>query len=168
MFSAQRAEEGPLLVERSSELHGSVVTDVIVARNCSLHIRGNLLGNLTIEPGAKVIVEGSVDGKISNRGGGLVVNNKGLAACYTIEGPAETEACGLLKIDLNAIVSNWEMLMRRTTAECAAVVQANAYGCGVDQIAGALAKVGCKTFFVSDLAEARRVRVVAPKSAIYV
>jgi alanine racemase len=168
MFSAQRAEEGPLLVERSSELHGSVVTDVVVAPNCSLHIRGNLLGNLTIEPGAKVVVEGSVDGKISNRGGGLVVNNKGLAACFTIEGPAEAEACGVLKIDLNAIVANWETLMRRTTAECAAVVQANAYGCGIDHISGALAKVGCQTFFVSNLPEARQVRTVAPKSTIYV
>ena len=37
--------------------------------NRFLHVRGNLLGHLTIELGAKVIVEGSVAGKIINRGG---------------------------------------------------------------------------------------------------
>ena len=71
MLSAQKVEEGPLLVSTSSEdIHGTVFYDTIVQKNCSLHVRGNLLGSLTIEPGAKVVVEGSVDGKIVNRGGG--------------------------------------------------------------------------------------------------
>ena len=58
----QGAEGGPLLISSSSEVHGSVLSDTIVQRNCTLHVRGNLLGSLTIEPGANVIVEGSVDG----------------------------------------------------------------------------------------------------------
>ena len=168
MLSARRAEPGLLLVSSSSDIHGSITSDTIVQKKCSLHVRGNLLGSLTIEPGAKVVVEGSVDGKIINRGGRLVVNNKGLAAYVTLDGPPEAEACGVLKVNLTAMAANFENLAKRTEAECAAVVKGNAYGCGIDPIAGALAKTGCKTFFVSNLPEAKRVRAVAPNAAIYV
>jgi len=165
-LSAQKAVEG--LLASSSDINGSVLDDTVVQKNCSLHIRGNLLGNLTIESGAKVVVEGSVGGKIVNKGGKLVVNNKAHAACVTTDGPAEAEACGVLKIDLTAVVSNWEKLARYAAAECAAVVKGNAYGCGIEPIAGALARTGCSTFFVSDIPEARRVRSVAPNASIYV
>jgi alanine racemase len=165
-LSAQKAVEA--LLASSADINDSVLDDTVVQKNCSLHIRGNLLGNLTIESGAKVVVEGSVDGKIVNKGGRLVVNNKAHAACVTSNGPAEAEACGVLKVDLTAIVSNWEKLTRYATAECAAVVKDNAYGCGIEPIAGALAKTGCSTFFVSDIPEARRVRHVAPNASIYV
>ena len=166
MFSEQKAEEGLLLVTGSSDINSSVVNDTIVQKNCLLHVRGNLLGNLTIEPGAKVIVEGSVAGKITNRGGRLVVNHK--AACVMTDGPAEAEACGVLMINLTAIASNWGNLAKRTEAECAAVVKGNAYGCGIGPITGALAKAGCKTFFVSNIPDAKHVRAVAPNSTIYV
>jgi hypothetical protein len=63
------------------------------------------------------------------------------------DGPAEAEACGILKISLTAIATNWDKLAKHTEAECAAVVKGNAYGCGIDPIAGALAKTGCRTFF---------------------
>jgi alanine racemase len=165
-LSGQKAVEG--LLAGSSDINGSVVDNTVVQKNCALHIRGNLLGDLTIEPGAKVIVEGSVDGKIVNKGGRLVVNNKAHAACIATDGPAEAEACGVLKIDLTAIVSNWEKLAKYAAAECAAVVKGNAYGCGIEPIAGALAKTGCRTFFVSDIPEAKRVRSVAPDATIYV
>ena len=166
--SAQKAVERLLLVSSSTNINGSVLDDTIVQKNCFLHIRGNLQGSLTIESGGKVVVDGSVDGKIINRGGGLVVNNKGLAACVTTDGPAEAEACGVLKINLTAIAFNWEKLAQLTEAECAAVVKGNAYGCGIEPIAGALAKTGCRTFFVSDIPEAKRVRAVAPSATIYV
>jgi hypothetical protein len=45
MLSAQKAEEGLLLVTGSSDINSSVVNDT----NHFLHVRGNLLGNLTIE-----------------------------------------------------------------------------------------------------------------------
>ncbi|HEV2624474.1 MAG TPA: alanine racemase, partial [Xanthobacteraceae bacterium] len=151
----QGAEGGPLLISSSSEVHGSVLSDTIVQRNCTLHVRGNLLGSLTIEPGANVIVEGSVDGKINNKGGRLLVNNKGLAACVTVEGPPEAEACGILKINLTNLAANYEALTKRTEAECAAMVNADAYGCGIGPIAGPLAKSGCNTFFVANLPEAK-------------
>jgi len=168
MLSAQGAEPGLLTVSNSSDIHGSVVNDTIVQRNCVLHVRGNLLGDLTIEPGAKVVVEGSVDGKILNKGGRLVVNNKGLAACVTLDGPEEAQAGGILKINLTALAANFETLAGRTEVECAAVVKGNAYGCGIEPIAGALARSGCKTFFVSNLPEAKRVRAVAPNAIVYV
>jgi alanine racemase len=168
MLAVPRVEDGPLLVSSPSDIHGSVVCDTVVQRNCSLHVRGNVLGSLTIEVGANVVVEGSVDGRIINKGGTLVVNNKGLAACVMLDGPPEAEACGVLKINLTALAANWETVSRRTEVECAAVVKGNAYGCGIDPIAGALARSGCRTFFVSNLPEARRVRAVAPNAVIYV
>ncbi len=84
-------------------------------------------------------------------------------------GPPENEAGGALTIDLGAIAGNWQALARRTMpAECAAVIKADAYGSGIEPVAAALAKAGCKTFFVADLAEARRARAAAPTAAVYV
>jgi alanine racemase len=161
--------EGQLLLVTSSlDINGSVLNDTIVQRNCFLHIHGNLKGSLTIEPGANVIVEGSVDGKIIDRGGRLAINNRGIAEFVGVDGPPEAEAGGVLKINLSAIATNWDALSKRIEGECAAVVKADAYGCGIDRVAATLAEAGCKTFFVSDLAEAKRVRAVAPKSTIYV
>jgi alanine racemase len=168
MPSTDKIEGEPLLVSSSSDIIGSVLNNTIVQENCSLHVRGNLHGNLTIEAGSTVIVEGSVDGRISNRGGRLVVNNKGLAPCVTLDGPPEAEACGVLKINLTAIASNWERLSKSTEAECASVVRGNAYGCGIEPIARALSKSGCKVFFVTNLPEAKRVRAIDPTVTIYV
>jgi alanine racemase len=84
-------------------------------------------------------------------------------------GPPEAEAGGTLTIDLAALVANWRDLGRRAMpSECASVIKANGYGCGIEQVATALARAGCKTFFVADLSEARRTRDVAPDAAIYV
>jgi alanine racemase len=52
--------------------------------------------------------------------------------------------------------------------ECAAVVKGDAYGCGLDPVTRRLAKAGCTTFFVADVAEGRRVRAIAPEAVIYV
>jgi alanine racemase len=146
-----------------------VLSDTIVQRNCTLHVRGNLVGRLVIEPGASVVVDGSVDGRIINKGGRLqVLHNKGLAASVTVEGPPEAEANGVLKINLSNLAANYAQLSKQTQAECAAMVRADAYGCGIGPIAGALAKSDCNTFFVSNLAEAKSVRAVAPQATIYV
>ena len=157
-----------LVISSSADINGSLFTDAIVQKNCSLHVWGSVSGSLTIEPGADVLVDGSVYGKIINRGGRLVVNHKGLTACVVREGPSESEAGATLKINLTAIGFNWERLAKRTDVECAAVLECNAYGCGIDPVANALAKSGCRTFFVTNLAEARRVRTAAPDSIIYV
>ena len=157
-----------LVITSSAEINGSLFTDAIVQKDCSVHVRGSVTGSLTIEPGADVLVDGSVYGKIINRGGRLVVNHKGLTACVVREGPSESDAGATLTINLTAIGFNWERLAKSTDAECAAVLECNAYGCGIDPVADALAKSGCQTFFVTNLAEARRVRTAAPVSIIYV
>src|SRR3984893_11120404 len=79
-------------------------------------------------------------------------------------------ATGVLTVDLDAIVANWRKLEKTAVpAECAAVIKANAYGCGTAPVAGALAAAGCKTFFVATLDEARAARAALPSSAaIYV
>lgn len=76
---------------------------------------------------------------------------------------------GILTIDLDAIVANWRKLKGQgIPAECAAVVKADAYGCGITPVTHALWKAGCRTFFVATVAEARAVRDVARTAVIYV
>ncbi len=76
---------------------------------------------------------------------------------------------GVLTVDLDAIVANWRKLEKTAVpAECAGVVKANAYGCGLEPVAHALAGDGCKTFFVATLDEARAARAALPSAAIYV
>jgi alanine racemase len=84
-------------------------------------------------------------------------------------GPPAPQAGGILTVDLAAIEANWRALGSRTLpTECAAVIKADGYGCGIEPVAARLAQSGCKTFFVADLAEARRVRAAAEEPAIYV
>src|SRR5262245_3849769 len=79
-----------------------------------------------------------------------------------------TEAGGLLTIDLGAIAANWKTLASMTVpVECAAVVKADGYGCGLEPVTRTLYRAGCRTFFAADIAEARRVRAVATDAAIY-
>src|SRR5215218_7930491 len=76
---------------------------------------------------------------------------------------------GLLTVDLDAIIANWRKLEKTAVpAECSAVIKADAYGCGAEQVARALNKAGCKTFFVATIEEARKVRAAVPEPAIYV
>jgi alanine racemase len=80
----------------------------------------------------------------------------------------------VLTVDLDAIIANWRKLEKTAVpTECAGVIKADAYGCGAEQVARALANAGCKTFFVATLDEARVVRAaltseVSPPAAIYV
>jgi alanine racemase len=82
---------------------------------------------------------------------------------------APASATGVLTVDLDAIVANWRKLEKAAVpAECAGVIKADAYGCGVDPVARALADAGCKTFFVATPDEARAARAAVPSAAIYV
>ena len=77
-------------------------------------------------------------------------------------------ATGILTVDLDAIIANWRKLEKTAVpAECAAVVKANAYGCGAEQVSRALAKAGCKTFFVATVEEAAVVRAAVPQATVY-
>src|SRR5450432_1082612 len=76
---------------------------------------------------------------------------------------------GILTVDLDAIVANWRKLEKTAVpAECAAVIKADAYGCGAGPVARALAGAGCKTFFVATLDEARAAREALPSAELYV
>src|SRR6201987_3991661 len=91
------------------------------------------------------------------------------AAAKPVAPSPEMEAGGILTIDLAAIEANWRMLSSRTVPiECAAVVKADAYGCVLEAVTTRRAKAGCRTFFVADLAEGRRVRALAHEAVIYV
>jgi alanine racemase len=100
----------------------------------------------------------------------MTVHDPDLAPIETLPaGPSEAEAGGVLTIDLAAIEANWKKLSAMTIpVECAAVVKGDAYGCGIEPVVRRLARAGCKTFFVADVAEGRRVRTVAPQAVIYI
>ena len=48
-------------------------------------------------------------------------------------------ATGVLTIDLDALAANWRKLEKTAVpAECAGVIKADAYGCGIPQVARTL------------------------------
>ena len=82
----------------------------------------------------------------------------------------QTEAaCSILTIDLTAVTDNWRLLRDRAApAACAAVVKADAYGLGIEQVAPALADAGCTLFFVATLDEGLRLRSLLPQVEVAV
>ncbi|MCC6471930.1 MAG: alanine racemase [Alphaproteobacteria bacterium] len=67
---------------------------------------------------------------------------------------SEPSLAAVLTIDLDAVRANWRLLGERTRpAPCAAVLKANAYGLGAARVGPALARAGCRQFFVAQLAE---------------
>jgi alanine racemase len=84
-------------------------------------------------------------------------------------GIPERAAGGVLHIDLDALAGNWRTLRDHAGgAETAAVVKADAYGTGIEKAVPALARAGCRTFFVAHLSEAVRARAAAPDATLYV
>jgi alanine racemase len=95
--------------------------------------------------------------------GGLLSSEANAAAALAA---ATATSPGILTVDLDAIVANWRKLEKTAVpAECSAVIKADAYGCGVEPVARALAGAGCKTFFVATLDEARAAREGLPTAA---
>ena len=61
-----------------------------------------------------------------------------------------------LSIDLAALVANWRWFARASgPAACGAAVKADGYGLGAKAVVAALAKAGCREFFVATWDEAR-------------
>ncbi|MEM9280018.1 MAG: alanine racemase, partial [Pseudomonadota bacterium] len=74
-----------------------------------------------------------------------------------------------LTIKLPALAQNWQLLREKSgEAEASAVVKANAYGLGIEQIVPVLVDAGCKTFFVAMVEEGVRVRAAAPDARVFV
>lgn len=79
----------------------------------------------------------------------------------------EPIATARLKIDLSAIVKNWEAL--NSLSGCAgAAVKANAYGLGAARVCKALYEAGCRDFFVANWDEAHQLKDVIPQNMISV
>jgi alanine racemase len=82
--------------------------------------------------------------------------------------PMET-AGAILTIDLGAVRRNYRTVRSRLgQAELAGVVKADAYGLGLERVAPALAREGCRTFFVATAAEAFALRALLPDVGIHV
>ncbi|MBL4599596.1 MAG: alanine racemase [Rhizobiaceae bacterium] len=76
---------------------------------------------------------------------------------------------GRVRIDLDALKSNWKKLAGMTpTSKTAAVVKADGYGLGVEQVVSALTEAGCETFFVALPEEGVRVKKQAPSAQVFV
>jgi alanine racemase len=74
-----------------------------------------------------------------------------------------------LTVSLSAITANYQLLRERFAGrECGAVVKANAYGLGAEEVATALAAAGCTTFFVATLEEGIALRHPLPNHKIVV
>src|SRR3954464_4300986 len=98
-----------------------------------------------------------------------MIPQSGLLSAEANQAAALATFGGVLTVDLDAIIANWRKLEKTAVpAECSAVIKAVAYGCGAEQVARALNKAGCKTFFVATIGEARKVRAAVPEPAIYV
>ena len=74
--------------------------------------------------------------------------------------PVMGHADSCLRIDLDAIVTNWRYIDSLSSAATttAAMVKANGYGLGAKEVAAALARAGCTEFFVANLDEAIELR----------
>ena len=73
---------------------------------------------------------------------------------------------GRLRIDLDAVAGNWRRL--NALAPSAGVVKADAYGLGMERVAPALHRAGCRTFFVAGLDEGAALRALLPDAEIAV
>jgi alanine racemase len=99
----------------------------------------------------------------------MTIHDPDLRAAKLASTANPAEAGGILTVDLAAIEANWKKLASTTVpVECAAAVKADAYGCGLEPVTRKLARAGCRTFFVADVAEGRGVRAISPEATIYV
>lgn len=78
------------------------------------------------------------------------------------------EATGIITIDLDAVQANWRALAALVApAECGAVVKADAYGLGAAEVIPALARAGCRTFFVATPEEGSAARILVPDARLF-
>jgi alanine racemase len=72
-------------------------------------------------------------------------------------------AGAVLTVDLDAIAANYRLLVSRAAgAVVAGVMKADAYGLGMDRVAPALVRAGCRVFFTAHLDEGVRLRGIVP------
>ena len=83
---------------------------------------------------------------------------------------APARAGAVLTVDLDAIAANYRLLSERAGgAQVAGVMKADAYGLGMDRVAPALVRAGCRVFFTAHVEEGIRLRCIVPAdSTVYV
>ena len=64
----------------------------------------------------------------------------------------------ILEISLKKVKSNWEKINKYSNFKASAVVKANAYGFGLEEIALALSQSGCNFFYVAQFEEGVKLR----------
>ena len=72
----------------------------------------------------------------------------------------------ILEISLKKIKSNWEKINKYSNFKASAVVKANAYGFGLEEIAMALNQSGCNFFYVAQIEEGIKLRHVLKSKKI--
>jgi alanine racemase len=88
---------------------------------------------------------------------------------FALAGADPRLAGGRLTINLHSLVANYRALQHLSApASVAGVLKADAYGLGVEFVAPALLKAGCRHFFVALPEEGRHLRNFAPDTAIFV
>ncbi|SCB21947.1 alanine racemase [Rhizobium multihospitium] len=74
-----------------------------------------------------------------------------------------------LTVDLGALVENWRDLAHRSgKARTSAVVKADAYGLGIEDVGETLYSAGARDFFVATADEGATLRLYAPEARIFV
>lgn len=87
--------------------------------------------------------------------------------------PESRRAGAILTVDLDAVAANWRLLRDLGRAqgkpvECAAVLKADAYGLGAEQVGRRLWTEGCRYFFVAHIDEGIALRAAVPEAWICV
>lgn len=73
-----------------------------------------------------------------------------------------------LRLDGDALTSNWRFLKKQGDAACGAAVKANAYGLGAREVVVRLRDAGCRDFFVAHWGEAAEIADLVPPRQIAV
>lgn len=74
-----------------------------------------------------------------------------------------------LTVDLGALVENWRDMARRSgRARTAAVVKADAYGLGIEDVGETLYSAGARDFFIATADEGASLRLFVPEARIFV
>ena len=73
-----------------------------------------------------------------------------------------------LRINRDALASNYRLYRAAASGHCGAVVKADGYGLGAVETAATFARLGCSHFFVATAAEGAALKEVVPEASIYV
>jgi alanine racemase len=85
------------------------------------------------------------------------------AAVHPAHVAQAARAGAVLTVDLDAVAANYRLLAARAAgAVVAGVMKADAYGLGMDRVAPALVRAGCRVFFTAHLDEGVRLRGIVP------